>query len=1093
MGQRYGSSCEPSFFYNLLVSQDNPPVMALTILSSNRIETLQSRLTQRLAAEPLSDPFAHEVVVVPTYAMSRWLNLRIAQQLGIAANIHYPQVGKWIWGLAGQILEDLPHQDPYSRDLLGWQIFAALPELLSQDVFASLRRYLDDDQSGIKQWQLAQRIAISFDHYQAYRPELIHDWSNGNDSQWQAQLWRKIVATRNQAHRVNIMESIIDRLGNSPVEIKLPERISLFAMSSLAPFVIEFINALARRTEIILYQHNPTDQYWADLVSEKVKARRRLQNPVDSEYLDSSNSLLASWGRQGQAMQDLLLELGSVTGSEVEDNQPPGNDSILQCLQASLFNLEKPVPGITIDDSIAVQICHSPMRECQVLHDHLLMVLDRHPELSSEDILVMVPEISRYAPYIEAVFQQDTGNKRPDLAWNISDISVSDAHPLVRIFLQLLKLPGSRFTRSEVLAFLECVEIRNRFGIDQQMLEHIYQLVESSRVHWGIDADQRRALGLPAIHENTWQQAWDRFFAGYAMMDDALWQGIAPIIEIDTDAGVAISQFRYLFERLTYWHQKLGTAASADVWQRRLQQLIEEFFSARIVADDLLLPLRNAISEIGQSGSVELSPALVCYWMEKQLATNQQPGRLYSGGITFCGMQPMRNIPFPIICVLGMQDNAFPRRDHPAEFDLMRHQWRPGDPLRSDEDRYLMLETLLCARRYLYFSYCGRSLKDNSECQPSVLLRELLDYIDTCFGTDDTGRTASKQISRIHPMQAFSSRNFMPDNPGYDQYWFDTSLYLAASKPLDRTQAWPQESLSSTSSLDSGIDLQMLKQFFNHPIRFFFSSRLGIRITAEPDSDDEESFTLQGLQKWELAGRLADSQLSGSQNDVEKFSALGLLPHGRAAKAEWLAIQAEYQVLLEQLASFRGQQPITRSVECRFDNVLLLYGEVNACYPGTGLMHFSASKAVKSRALMSLWLDHLALSATNQIAPHECSQLLIPTTRGLRFEYLDASSAKTILANYITLFQQGLEHPLPVFPDTSYAFASHTDPVVAMSKALTCWNGGKYRNAPPGEREDEFIRLALHQNTSKPLEDPLFQDCARQIYLPAITHGAKNA
>jgi exodeoxyribonuclease V gamma subunit len=1067
--------------------------MALTILSSNRIETLQSRLTQHLAAEPLSDPFAHEVIVVPTYAMSRWLNLRIAQQQGIAANIHYPQVGKWIWELAGQILEELPHQDPYSRDLLGWQIFAALPGLLSQDGFASLRWYLDDDQSGIKRWQLAQRIAISFDHYQAYRPELIRHWSHGNDSQWQALLWRKIVATRKQAHRVDVMGSIIDRLNSNPVEINLPERISLFTMSSLAPFVIEFINALARRTEIILYQHNPTDQYWADLVNEKAKARRRLQNPADAEYLDSSNSLLASWGRQGQAMQDLLLELGSVTGSEVEDNQPPGKDSILQCLQASLFNLEKPEPAIAIDDSISVQICHSPMRECQVLHDHLLMLLDRHPELSSEDILVMVPEISRYAPYIEAVFQHDTGDKRPDLAWNISDISVSDAHPLVRIFLQLLKLPGSRFTRSEVLAFLECTEIRNRFGIDQQMLEQIYPLLESSRVHWGIDANQRQALGLPAIHENTWQQAWDRFFAGYAMMDDALWHGIAPITEIDTDGGVAISQFRYLFERLTYWHEKLGTAASAEDWQRRLHQLIEEFFSPRIVTDDLLLPLRNAISEIGQSESVELSPALVCYWMEKQLATNQQPGRLYSGGITFCGMQPMRNIPFPVICVLGMQDNAFPRRDHPAEFDLMRHEWRPGDPLRSDEDRYLMLETLLCARRYLYFSYCGRSLKDNSECQPSVLLRELLDYLDTSFGTDDTGRTASEQVSRTHPMQAFSSRNFAPGNPGYDQYWFDTSQHLAANKPLDRIRAWPKESLASTLNLDSGIDLEMLKRFFSHPIRYFFGSRLGIRITAEPDSDDEESFTLQGLQKWELAVRLADNQLNGRQNDAAKFSALGLLPHGRAAQVEWLAIQSEYRVLLEQLERFRGTQPVTRSVECRFDNVPLLYGEVNACYPDTGLMHFSASKSVKSRALMSLWLDHLALSATNQIARHECSQLLIPTTRGLRFEYLEAPRAKQILANYIALFQQGLEHPLPVFPDTSYAFASQADPETAMSKALACWNGGQYRNAPPGECEDEFIRLALYQNTTRPLEDPLFQDCARQIYLPAIKHGDKSA
>ncbi|MBT8436790.1 MAG: exodeoxyribonuclease V subunit gamma [Gammaproteobacteria bacterium] len=1067
--------------------------MALSILSSNRIETLQSRLTQHLAAEPLADPFAREVIVVPTYAMSRWLNLRIAQQQGIAANIQYPQVGEWSWELAGRILQDLPHQDPYSRDLLGWQIFAALPGLLSQDAFASLRWYLDDDNSGIKRWQLAQRIAISFDHYQVYRPELIRDWSLGNDSQWQARLWRKIVATRKQAHRVEIMGGVIDRLDNNPAEINLPERISLFAISSLAPLVIEFINALARRTEVILYQHNPTDQYWADLVSEKAKAKMRLQNPADSGYLDSGNSLLASWGRQGQVMQDLLLELGSVSGNEIEDNQAPGNDSILQCLQASLFNLEKPVPGKTIDDSISVQICHSPMRECQVLHDHLLMLLDRHPELSSEDILVMVPEISRYAPYIEAVFQQDTGNKRPGLAWNISDISVSDAHPLVRVFLKLLKLPGSRFTRSDVMAFLECSEIRNRFGIDPQMLELINQLLDSSRVHWGIDADQRRDLGLPAIHENTWQQAWDRFFAGYAMLEDSLWHGIAPITEIDTDGGIAISQFRYLFERLTYWHQKLATAASAGEWQQRLHQLIEEFFSPRRVAEDLLQPLRNAISQIGQSESVELSPALVCYWMEKQLATNQQPGRLYSGGITFCGMQPMRNIPFPVICVLGMQDSAFPRRDHPAEFDLMHQQWRPGDPLRSDEDRYLMLETLLCARRYLYFSYCGRSLKDNSECQPSVLLRELLDYVDISFASDDTGRKASEQISRVHPMQSFSARNFTPANPGYDQYWFDTSQHLAASRKPDRTRAWRQESLASSLNLDSGIDLEMLKRFFNHPIRYFFSSRLGIRIPAEADSDDEESFTLQGLQKWALAVRLADNQLNGRQNDDATFSALGLLPHGRAAQTEWLAIQSEYRVLLEQLEDFRGKQPVSRPVECRMDDLPPVHGEVNACYPDTGLMHFSASKDVKSRALMSLWLDHLALSASNQIARHECSQLLIPGTRGLRFEYLEAGMAKQNLATYVALFQQGLEYPLPVFPDTSYAYASQADPETAMSKALACWNGGQYRNAPAGECEDEFIQLALHQNTARPLEDPLFQHCARQIYLPAIQHGDKSA
>ena len=1067
--------------------------MALTILSSNRVETLQSKLTQQLAVQPLRDPFAQEVIVVPTYAMARWLNLRIAQQQGIAANIDYPQAGAWIWALAGTILGGAAKPDPYSREALNWQVFSLLPGLLEDESFAPLRHYLDDDRSGLKRWQLAQRIADAFDRYQLYRPDKIRAWSAGKEHHWQARLWRKITAARKQEHRLEVIARVIGHLNDDSRSVELPERISLFAMSRLAPVFIEFIHALAGRTEILLYQHNPTDQYWADLVSEKVQARKRLQNPDHAGYFETDNSLLASWGKQGQALQDLLLDLGSITAAEVEANHPPGNDSILHCLQASLFELEPPVPAITIDDSVSVHICHSPMRECQVLHDHLLNLLDRHAELASEDILVMVPEISRYAPYIEAVFQRDTSGKRPSLAWNISDISVSDGHPLVGIFLQLLKLPASRFTRAEVLAYLECTEVRHRFDIDLQMLDDIHQLIESAQVRWGVDASQRRALGLPAIHENTWQQAWERFFAGYSIADEGLWQGIAPIAEIGTESGVAIARFRYLFERLLYWQQKLGAAASTGEWQQRLHQLIEEFLAPRVVSEDLLQPLRNAISELGQSESVELSPALVSYWMEKQLATTRQPGLLYSGGVTFCGMQPMRNIPFPVICVMGMQDNAFPRREHSAEFDLMRQEWRPGDPLKGDEDRYLMLETLLCARHYLYFSYCGRSLKDNSECQPSVLLRELLDYIDTCFDAADDEPTVSQQISRVHPMQAFSSRNFQSAMPGYDRYWYETSLQLEDSNPVSPISAWSQEALAPASDIENTIGLETLTRFFAHPIRYFFNARLGVRIPAQQTSADEEDFTLQGLQKWKLAERFAGNYLTGSRNDVEQFSAEGLLPHGRAAHSEWLALQLEYQTLLDELGHFRDLTPVRRPIECNFDNGLSLLGEVDACYPEFGLMHFSASKKVNSTALLSLWLNHLALCATQQLSRGEISQLIVPENKGIRFEYLEAADAKALLLNYIHMFQRGLDYPLPVFPNTSYTWASHADDAeIAMSKALAIWNGGNYRDAPRGECEDEFIRLALHNNTSNPLADTLFQQYARRIYSPAIEHGGNG-
>ena len=1066
--------------------------MALTIYRSNRVETLQSRLVERLAASPLADPFATEMVVIPTYAMARWLNLNFARQQGIAANIDYPRLAEWIWSLASQLLDDIPQQDPCSSDRLGWAIFNQLPGLLEHTAFAALQHYLDDDSSGIKRWQLSQRIADCFDRYQSYRPELIRSWSQGEDSSWQALLWHKLVTAPQLPHRVEIMHRLGQYLKTSNASSQLPERISLFALSRIAPVYLETLHTLAERTELLLFQHNPTDQYWADLVNAKQQARKRLQDPRQGEYFDSGNQLLTSWGRQGQTLQDLLLDLGPMTAAEIEDNQPPSGTNLLTSLQASLFHLEQARFASSIDDSISVQLCHSPLRECQVLHNHLLALLARHDDLCSEDILVMVPEINRYAPYIEAVFQHDASNCRPNLAWNISDISVRDGHPLVGVFLKLLNLPGSRFTRSEILSFLECAEIRAGFGLDASALDDIDHLIDAARVRWGINAEQRQELGLPGVHENTWQQAWERIFAGYAMPNDDLWEHTAPISEVDSDSGVAIARFRFLFERLVYWRHRLSISVSTSTWQQRLHLLIDEFLATDSAADDLLQPLRKAVNELGQSDARELGPDLVSYWMEKQLATNQQAGRLYSGGITFCGMQPMRNIPFAVICVLGMQDNAFPRRETAAEFDLMRDNWRPGDPHKGDEDRYLMLETLLCTRRYLYFSYCGRSLKDNSECQPSVLLRELLDYIDSGFTPEDNQQPASQQISRVHPMQAFSSKNFTSRQPGYDRHWYDTALLIAEPPAADPVHHWTRETLSPVAvEHDDQIELSTLLRFFQHPLRYFFNTRLGIRIPRQNTLEDEESFALQGLQKWSIVEQLAQQYLAGEPLEQEQFSARGLLPHGRAADTEWFSVLSEYRDLLDRLDVFRDVQPETRLVEFSLDGRGTLYGEIDHYYPDLGLMHFSASKSIKSRSLISLWLNHLALCAAGLLAEQENSQLFAPSTRGWCFTWMAPTAARNLLGDYLDLYRQGQQYPLPVFPETSYTFARHDDLSTAMEKALVVWNGTGFGAGAGGECADDFIRLALHNNTAEPLTDHFFQQCSRRIYGPAIEHGGE--
>ena len=403
-----------------------------------------------------------------------------------------------------------------------------------------------------------------------------------------------------------------------------------------------------------------------------------------------------------------------------------------------------------------------------------------------------------------------------------------------------------------------------------------------------------------------------------------------------------------------------------------------------------------------------------------------------------------------------------------------------------------MLETLLCARRYLYFSYCGRSLKDNSECQPSVLLRELLDYIDSNFDNLGSDQTPGEELTRIHPMQAFSARNFQPRQPGYDGYWHDVAQQLLRYRAPEPDRAWLQRPLASTRQSGEVIELETLVRFYSHPIRFFFNSRLGISMPPQGQEQDEESFALQGLDKWALATRLAEDTVNDQPSNAELFAAQGLLPHGSAAQSEWIEIQQDYRPLLECLQEYRGLQAAARPVDCELGNAVMLAGQVSACYPGIGLMHFSASKSVKSRALLTLWLHHLALCASEQLADTECSRLITAQGKEIRYAKITAANARASLRDYFELFRLGLEFPLPVFPDTSYAWARETDPEQAMKKALLTWHGGRYRGAPPGECEDELIRLALHNNSQNPLRDELFRDCANRIYRPAIDQSTAS-
>jgi exodeoxyribonuclease V gamma subunit len=1096
----------------------------LHICRSNRIEFLLQRLADRLAGEPLSLPLQPEVVVTPSSAMARWVNLQLARRHGVAANYRYPLPASFIWRLSRDLLGALPEADPLEPKFMTWRVYALLPQMLPEPAFGAIARYLRQDAEGVKRLQLAGRIADVFDRYQFYRPQLLRDWEAGKDASWQAALWRCLTREVGQ-HRLAVIARLLSLLrkrghqkgGRRPFleEIShervsdplfgLPERVSLFAISSLPPLFVEVLDALARHTQVEFYLHSPTDQFWSDLVSQKALARKRLASPAVAELWETGNSLLGSWGRQGQTLQDLLL-MQDTPVTEDDAFHVPAAETLLERLQRDIFIL-RPLAAcpaervaVDIDESLQVHVCHSPQRECQVLHDRLLAMLDSDPTLHPEDILVMVPEISLYAPYIEAVFDQDSATERPFIPWNLSDISARDEHPLVQVFLQLLALPHSRFSHTEILSCLDVPELAGRFALDGEAVAQIRDWLSQARLRWGLNGEHKRQFGLPPIEENTWAQAERRLFGGYALGDDVRFEGIAPIAGVEGARSEILGRFWRLLSTLGDYAERLRRPRRVGEWQECLVRLLDDFFGGQEDEEGRIQKIRDALAELAAEAAVleeTLPVTLVRHWLERRLDTQARHGHYFSGGVTFCGMRPMRSLPFRVICVLGLHEQAFPRRDQPADFDLMREHWRAGDPRKGGEDRYLFLETLLCARKILYFSYVGRDIRKNSERQPSVLLRELLDYIDQQYALagDTAGEKPSARLMHVHPLQAFSPRNYHGEARSYDGEWCRVAQALEQQEGLETiASSWNRTRLSDPPAALRTVSLNQLLRFVRHPVRCFVNTRLQIYLREAPLEEDDEVFGLDGLQSFVLKQRLVEDYLKGRPTSAAQLSAEGVLPHGAFAELAWRQESLKVRPLTERLATWRGIVPEQRLVDLVFDlnteGQLRLAGQLKGIYPGAGLLRYRPGE-LKGPDILALWLEHLAWCAGREGDEGDnCSMLHGASAQFILRHAPAPAQARACLARYLHCYWQGLHRPLPLLPGASYAWmgaltSGRSDPFKA---ALTAWKGNDYVGMP-GDRDDPYIALVMHGVSGNPIEQEEFAELAAAFYAEPLRLG----
>lgn len=177
------------------------------------------------------------------------------------------------------------------------------------------------------------------------------------------------------------------------------------------------------------------------------------------------------------------------------------------------------------------------MRELEVLHDRLLALFEQDPSLTPKDVVVMMPDVNSYGPYIQAVF-----GARGQIPFVVSDRAASQESPLLQSFLALLRLPNARFGAGELLAILEVPAVLRRFELDDEEFNQLRVWVQETGIRWGLDDGYPERFDLPRLSGNSWLFGLRRMLLGFAMGDGEPVAGILPYADIEGQQGLALGK-----------------------------------------------------------------------------------------------------------------------------------------------------------------------------------------------------------------------------------------------------------------------------------------------------------------------------------------------------------------------------------------------------------------------------------------------------------------------------------------------------------------------------------------------------------------------
>lgn len=850
---------------------------------------------------------------------------------------------------------------------------------------------------------------------------------------------------------------------------RLPNQVVIFTLLDLPPSQLQFLRRLGQYIDVLILHYNPSQEYWADSVDPLWKQRYDLGvkerfiaknlKATDAEISDffnkftlnfnaeareSRHPLLTRLGKQARDHFSLLSNLS--TGEEGKwvdafvDDFP---ESLLGKVQSDILHLVEPQAKqyelASDDDSIQIHVCHSTLRQLEVLKEQLICWLAKPHEQPRRpnDILVLVPNLADIEPLIRSVFPATATEQGVHLPVKIAGVASLDALNAWRAVIGRIQLMQGRFSFDDFADWLSLHATQQRYELEYVQVERILNLLADAGFKRGLDAEhlKRSLCEGDDDYRYSFKFALERLALGIAVPVHATFNQVLSYAKVQPGdfelIGTLIQIYQDLNERrdwLTLHEQ--GKVYTVEYWLQVLSKDIVEFEQVGVAAlkavreivkkQERMLTLASYYAET-ETGALRKITLPLPYIIEEIQRTleSQSAQAEPTGQITFAQIGHIRPLPYRLMVMLNLDAGQFPNRDTHVPFDLMdalRQQL--GDRSRLEDDQGAFLDALLLAQDNLWLFYNGFDVNDGEVREPSSILQEFREHLALIVKAEDDVPenvivegieipSQLKQLYHLHDLQPFDPKGFTVEKSviRYQDHWFKVASQI--QQISGNRQPWANTTYPLQAPDMLVLDSQQWIQDVTFPARLYLKT-LGVEnLGSVGVLDQNEPLLLEGLGRYAIRYFLQQSEQQAQPEVL-----IDQLPVGKVKYSAWQQGVFEQECLLERLHHYAPAVTQTTQRIWRIAKQL----HMNITVPKSETQDWVSMEPSSARAKRraKVWLEHLLwLAYLNEgSAGAEKRRIVVFSDQTVICSGVSSEQARQYLQPWFKIWRHAQQQPL---------------------------------------------------------------------------------